>query len=299
MDQLELFGTPTETVETVTPRPAQNGFRLRPYQDDSIAAVDKEFQRGDRTLLELATGLGKTEIFVAIGDQWTNGRVLVTAPTIELVGQAAKKFYKRTGVFPAIEQADQWSNETPWARNKFVVASIASLHEKRLKAPTDNGHRRFEGIGLLVIDECHFASAENKSYQNVIQYLKELNPGIKILGVTATAKRHDQSAMALVFDTCCYQYGIRDAVDDGWLVPLEVNTIRVKSLDFSTKDADGKPLVKTSKGDFTNRSLAAVMQEEKPLHEIAAVTVKEAKGRSRTLVFVPGVDMAKKLAHII
>ena len=48
---------------------------------------------------------------------------MIVCPQITLIGQAAKKILKETGIMPAIEQADQRSNESEWARNTFVVAS--------------------------------------------------------------------------------------------------------------------------------------------------------------------------------
>ena len=104
-----------------------NYFVERPYQADAREAVENNFADHQALLIELATGLGKTEIFTQIMKGWEDGRCLVIAPYITLISQAAKKIYIRTGIEPAIEQAENWSTETPWGRSDFIVASKDTL----------------------------------------------------------------------------------------------------------------------------------------------------------------------------
>ena len=48
----------------------------------------------------------------------------------------------------------------------------------------------FQDFSLLIIDECHRVNMEGDTqYGNVINLLKESNPSIKILGLTATPYR--------------------------------------------------------------------------------------------------------------
>ena len=107
-----------------------NYFVERPYQADAREAIQNIFAQDEganSVLIELATGLGKTEIFTQIMKDWEEGRCLVIAPYITLISQAAKKIYIRTGIEPAVEQAQNWSVETPWGRSDFIVASKDTL----------------------------------------------------------------------------------------------------------------------------------------------------------------------------
>ena len=69
----------------------------RDYGDEAIKAVYDEFTRGIRaTLLVMATGVGKTEIYLQIAERYLNEnpcqRVLVVAHREELVSQPAKRW---------------------------------------------------------------------------------------------------------------------------------------------------------------------------------------------------------------
>ena len=168
--------------------------------------------------MELATGLGKTEIFTQLLKTWENGRCLVIAPYVELISQAAKKIFLRTGEQPGIEQAKNWSIETPWGRSKYVVASKDSLTSR-----TPPRYERIRDVGLVVVDEAHLSITPK--WKEMLDFYR--NDGAKVLGVTATAKRHDQKAMLNIYDKCVYQYGIADAVKGGWLVPAKTHCVQL------------------------------------------------------------------------
>lgn len=262
-------------------------FALRDYQQDAREAAHDALESHPSALLVLPTGTGKTEIFTAIAADWVQGkgRVLVIAPMIELVSQTAKKLCKRTGVMPAIEQADQRSNETEWGKCEYVVASKQSLTSFHKKSQTFR-YQKFTDIGLVVVDEAHMAAT--KIYADMLDWFKAR--GAKVLGVTATPKRHDQRAMGQIFEVNPYQYSIADAIDDGWLVGCQASTVTVKSLDLSR--------VKTVAGDFHGGQLAEAMEDEKVCAEIADVTAREGRGL-KTVVFCESVAEAQKISAIV
>ena len=61
-----------------------NSFQERPYQVEAREAIEKAFEEQDAIIVEMATGLGKTEIFTQLIKQWEIGRCLVIAPQITL-----------------------------------------------------------------------------------------------------------------------------------------------------------------------------------------------------------------------
>ena len=261
-------------------------FTPRDYQDDCHEAIVAAFDTHQSVLVEMATGMGKTEIFVRLARDWLRGRVMIIAHTKELVAQSAQNVQERTGWMPEVEQGGLYANESEWGRSEIVVASKASLHANRLTPD------RFKDIGLLIIDEAHRAAANDRSYQDIITHLREKNPDLKVLGVTATAKRHDKSAMSQVFETCCYQLGIRESIDLGWLVPNETNCVRIQSMDFSEVKI-------TRKGDFQENQLAEIIEQDETLHEIAGVTMQEGGDRLKTLVFCASVNAAESLCGLL
>lgn len=258
-----------------------SNFRLRPYQGEALDAIREAYGRGvESVMIELATGLGKTEIFTQLAAGWQDGRALIICPQITLVQQAAAKIRQRTGDMPAIEQGELWANESPWARADYVVASKASL-----TSTTGAGKRyeRFQDVGLVVVDECHL-SATGK-WLEMLTYFRA--QGACVLGVTATPKRHDQQALGQIYDECVYQMGIADAVKDGWLVPAVADCVQLQTLDLTG--------VGTSGDDFKQSELDRVMEDEKTILEIADVTSRETFGQ-KTVIYCASVDEAEGVA---
>ena len=258
-------------------------FVERPYQRDARLAIEQEFASRDATIIEMATGLGKTEIFTQLMDRW-GGRCLVAAPLITLVGQAARKIQSRTGVMPGIEQASLRSNEAPMVRSRFVVASKDSLI-----AGDPKRYTRIKDVGLLIVDECHLSITS--SWKELIDYFRQ--HGAKVLGVTATARRHDQRAMKQVYESCCYQYGIVEATRDGWLVPAHAKTVQLETLDLK---GVGTSRRKVFGNDFSLTDLRHRLEDNRTILEISEVTARETEGM-KTVIYCASVSEAQMVAE--
>ena len=262
-------------------------MKLRDYQNACYASITNAFDSGhDNVLAVLATGLGKTIIFSELANRWSaegRGRVLVICPAIELVKQAAAKLEQVTGSVPSIEQGSKWSDESGFYPSDFVVSCKASLI-----SDMGDGRKRYErftDIGLIVIDEAHLAATAQ--YKEIVDYF-----GCKLLGVTATPKRHDKVAMSEMFDHVAYTYGIKDGINDGWLVGCRTQCIQLQSLDLSTVGTKGKH------GDFVAAQLGKVMADDETVFEVADITAKESHGQ-KTVVFAASVDQAMKISGVL
>lgn len=258
-------------------------FQERPYQAAARQKVQDSFNTYDSVLIELATGLGKTEIFTQLMKEWKDGRCLVIAPYITLISQAAKKIFKRTGVQPGIEQAENYSVETPWGREKFVVASKDTLISGDVPR-----YERIRDVGLVVVDEAHLSIT--KSWEEILNFYRA--GGAKVLGVTATARRHDKRSMLNIYEECVYQYGITEAVPDGWLVPALSDCIQLESLDLK-----GIQSSNTKYGyDFNRTQLNSLLENMETVVEIAEVTARETKGE-KTAIYCSSVEEARLVAE--
>lgn len=144
-------------------------------------------------------------------------------------------------------------------------------------------------FSTLIIDEAHHATAE--TYRIVMEWYKQ-NPLLKILMVTATPQRTDKIGLHNVCDSVAYEMELRQAIQDGWLVPIRQQFVTVEGLDLSK--------VKTRNGDLADgeRERAFLGEtsedEQQMLHSIAYPTIQAAKGR-RALVFASGQEHAEKL----
>lgn len=258
---------------------------LRPYQAAAKAAVFDELTRVRSTLAVLPTGCGKTVLFAHAANDWQEGRVIVLAHREELIRQAATKIHDQTGEPVDVEMGDVRSSDTlgHYFRAKVVVGSVQTLcRERRLRVfnPAE--------FGLLVVDEAHHATAN--SYRKVFSHFDQ-NERHRRLGVTATPKRADGLALGSVFDSVAYEYGVLEAIMDGWLVDIEQQMVLLKDVDFSK-------LKTTAGGDFREEDLEALMIEEGPLHGVCKPLI-DLSGNRKAIVFTAGVNHAKRVAEIL
>ena len=169
-------------------------MKLRPYQVEAIAAITRAVQHGNRQpLLQLATGLGKTVVFVELVHrvEAKGGRSLILAHRDELIQQAVQKLtvtdpdlHTRIGVVKAGEDG----HDRP-----IVVASVQTLSRP------DRLARLAAGFDLVVVDEAHHAPSD--SYLAILNHLGCLEADARpvTLGVTATPERADKRRITSVF----------------------------------------------------------------------------------------------------
>jgi len=270
---LPLFDRPTSDRPAPRIHTAHGSAVLRPYQTSAIAGIAAELEKHRSTLLVMATGTGKTTVFGEVARNWP-GRVLVLAHREELIEQARSRLAVMTQEYVGVEQA-QWNAQA----ERIVIGSVQTLsRESRLA--------RFsrDRFSLVIVDEAHHAVAA--SYRKVLDHFE----GAKLLGVTATPDRSDESAMGQVFDSVAYVYDIQDGIRDKWLVPVSCQMVEVAGVDLSG--------VKTTAGDLNQGQLDAVMASEEALHGIAKPTL-ELAGDRRTILFTTSVDNAHRLAEVL
>ena len=105
---------------------------LYPYQEESVKAINNEWQKGiKKTLLILPTGCGKTSCFSEIIDQHhkRGQRVLMLAHREELLTQAMQRVYDFTGYLPELDKAEKLADTSA----DIVMASVQTLRTKRLE----------------------------------------------------------------------------------------------------------------------------------------------------------------------
>lgn len=259
---------------------------LRAYQNLAVEAAFRQWEESPSTLIVLPTGCGKTIVFAEI-IQRMGGRAMVLAHREELIRQAADKIMKVTGLESQIEMGEYHADEHGMLSKSPVIVSTVQTHT----AGADGGGRmsKFDPMefSLLVIDEGHHATSP--TYRRCIDWYMR-NPRLKVLGVTATPDRADEEALGQVFGSVAFDYEVLDAIQDGWLVPIEQQMVHVEGLDFSA--------CRTTAGDLNGADLAEVMEAEKALHGIADPAFRIA-GDKRAILFATSVEQAERLAEIL
>lgn len=261
---------------------------LRPYQRECIDAITANLRTVNRTVAVLPTGLGKTVIAAHLVKEWEGGNILFLAHTRELIQQSAAKIADEIGIKPHIEMNIHGAEVgTLWQGDMVVVGSVQSVKsDKRLSK-----YKPYP-FDLIIVDESHHATAA--SYVKVLDYFTELNPNLKVVGITATPNRADETALGLVFNDVAFTRDITWAVNEGWLVPFEQLTVTVQSLDLDSIRVKSKDGIK----DFNREELEERLTEERVLHEMATPILNETANR-QAIIFTAGVQHAHALADIL
>jgi superfamily II DNA or RNA helicase len=156
---------------------------------------------------------------------------------------------------------------------------------------------RHELHWLVCFDEAHRHAYSLRSVGNIVDWF-ERNPEHRRIGLTATPIRGDGVSLghkmfpAIAIDYPLYAKGKPCAVEDGWAVPYLQRYIEVEGVDF-------RSIQRVSEGgDFDEAALEMTLGEEKKLAKLVQPLL-DMVGSRRTLIFSPGVDMAKNVARFI
>ena len=279
-------------------------LKVRDYQVECADSVFDGWLNYDALAIEVATGLGKTVIAAEVCIRHPGkGRILFLAHVIELIEQAQKTIGLHMDEMPSIEmgiQSESRDGHPVLDRSKVLVASIQTMTRRM---------ERFDpkDFDLIIIDEFHHGASD--SYRRLWDYFKTGNPAIKLLGITATLFRADKLTLSCMAEHVAFRMGIREGIDNGWLVPIKQKYVVVHDLDFSAcrtlaKDLNEKDLEGVMMGGVIEDGMSEeerqeiIIKQERMLHSIAAPSVAEAAGKPG-LVFCVTVDHATRMAEIL
>jgi len=239
-------------------------MELRPYQKDAVNAIIDHWNEWRRELLVLPTGCGKTIVFntVAHGQP---GNVLILAHRDELIEQARDKYHRMFGEPTGKIKASDTYLE------RVTVGSVQTMMR-----------RDYTGqFGTVIVDEAHHTISN--SYMSVLGQF----PEARVLGVTATPDRGDKKSLARYYEGIAYEYGLKQAVSEGYLCNITARTVPLE-IDMSD--------VKISCGDFQVDSVAETLEPYLP--KIAEAVQMYASAR-KTVIFCPLISIAQELAGMI
>jgi superfamily II DNA or RNA helicase len=257
---------------------------LRDYQQLAIDAVVVDWAATTlNTLVAHATGLGKTVTAInLLKQQMKPGeRAIWIAHRDELLAQPLARFaewWPESQFFSGIVKAKQ--NDVG---ARLIFASIQTVSRTNRLEQLINGGP----IDYLVYDECHHAVCD--SAQRFINGLREANPAMKHVGMSATPWRSDGVGMIKAYDHIASQRGILWGVEHGWLVPPRGQQVQT---DVSLAG------IKLVAGDFAKGQLQEVLSAAGWHHLVARAYVEHGEDR-QALAYTPGVQTSKELCEAL
>lgn len=263
---------------------------LRDYQQRAIDQLYSWFQNNDsgNPCLVLPTGSGKSHIIAALVKDaltnWPETRVLMLTHQKELISQNAEKMRQH------------------W-RNAPMGIYSASLNRRVLSEPItfagiQSVAKKGQFIGhvdLVIVDECHSINhAQSGSYRKLLGELIQINPALRIIGLSATPYRlghgYIHEGDDVIFDDLIQPVSIEELVTHGYLSPL-----RSKHTEHLLS-TDG---VKKQGGEFIASALEKAVDTFDNNQIAVEETIRRASDRKSWLFFCAGVNHAQHIAELL
>lgn len=267
-------------------------YTLRPYQQEAVDSTLRYFRKKkDPAVIVLPTGAGKSLVIAELA-KLAKGRVLVLAHVKELVEQNHQKFISyglEAGIYSAgLNQKD--------SDQKVIFGSIQSV--------AGASDAFYDNFNLLIIDECHRVALEEETqYGSVIKKLKEKNPSLCVLGLTATPYRlgmgwifnysHQgiqRSKKDRFFKHCIYELPLKYMIRNKYLTPPVKVDIPVTCYDFSSLLEGGEK--------FSLSEIEEVLKKQRKLtpHIVQnIVDITETYKRQGVMIFSSTVEHAREI----
>ncbi len=212
---------------------------LRYYQNEAILSVENALRNGQRSiLLAMATGTGKTRTAIGLIYRLLKAkrfnRILFLVDRTSLGDQAHDAFQtvEMEGLqkFADIYEVKSLGDITPDVTTKVHIATVQAMVRRAVLQDTDfDKAATVDQYDCIIVDECHRgynldkemtdAELEFRSEQDYIsKYRRVLDHFDAVrIGLTATPALHTNE----IFGKPVYNYSIRKAVIDGYLVDHE------------------------------------------------------------------------------
>lgn len=263
---------------------------LRDYQQE---AVDIAFETVKdsvlKVVIEMATGAGKSHVIAELARllyEYTGQRTIVTAPKAELVKQNAAKFRAsglQCSIFSASAKEKNLDHPVVFVTPGTLVNALHLLDGK---------------VAAVINDE---ADGITDQIKYIIDHLREANPDLRLIGLTATPYRTGEGFIFRInedgipypcknpyYDKRVYRIGTRELINRGFLVDVVTTPVPIV-YDTST-------LVRDRRGKFTPASVdKTFLGQGRRTSDIVADLVERHRYYRSCLIFCASRAHAKEV----
>ena len=256
-------------------------MELRLYQKDAVEAVYNHLrEKENNPCVVIPTGGGKTPVLATIIRdaivRW-DGRVLLLTHVKELLLQAEEKLHMIAGdIDMGIYSAGLKRREL---EHKCVLAGIQSVYKKADKLGS---------FDLVIVDEAHMIPQEgNGRYRTLLGDLKEINPNLRVIGLTATPYRTTTGMICTedgILNEVCYEISVRTLIEQHYLCPLRTCVAE------NEVQTDG---IAIRNGEFEADEMERTMREGDNVQRACSEILRVTRDRHSVLVFCAGIAHAE------
>jgi DNA repair protein RadD len=260
---------------------------LRDYQQRAIDQLYQWFRENPvgNPCIEMPTGSGKSHVIAGLCEyilrSWPDQKILMLTHVKELIEQNYLKLLKHWPSAPVgIYSAGLGEKNLG---KSITIAGIQSVYKKA----SEIGH-----IDLVIVDEAHLINHRSTGmYRDLLANLEEINPRLRIVGLTATPYRLGHGLITdepAIFSSIISPTSITELISLGYLAPLKSK--RTKSL----LDTSG---VAKRGGEYVESELAKVVDIPEKNDVIVQEIIARSENRKSWLVFCTGVEHAENIAE--
>src|SRR5215469_2410139 len=268
-------------------------LKPRDYQEFGVDATFRYFEQyGGNPLLLYPTATGKSVVVAGICvralSEYPQTRILMLTKTQELVEQNYDKLKLAWSDAPVgiyCDGLDRKQHHYP-----ITFGTIGSVYRCG---------DIFGYIDFIIVDECHEISQKDESmYRKLINKLKERNPYLKVIGLTATGYRMKQGKLTdgenalftdIIVDSCGLE-AYNWYFDQGYLVP---------PIPRPTKTQYDLANVKINGGEYESASLQKEVDNDQKNEAAVLEMVEWSHDRNCCVVFSSGVEHARHLYEML
>lgn len=281
------------------------GFQLRDYQQEAVAATLTHFRKtNESAVIVLPTGSGKSLVIAELA-RLAKRKILVLTHVKELVEQNHLK-YESLGLTAGVYSAGLKLKQT---QHQVTFASIQSAARN-----LDDFN---EAYSLIIIDECHRVNlpsdtsdheaheqdeSSTNQYQKIIQKITQVNPEVKLLGLTATPYRLGmgwiyrkhyrgfvRSEQTRPFEHCIYELPLRYLIKRKYLTEPKLVDATIEHYDFSS-------LKENASGEYNVTQVNHLLsQHHRVTKGIIEQVLELGENRQGIMIFAATVDHAKEI----
>lgn len=235
----------------------------RKYQERDLKDIILKVDSGKNVMYQLPTGGGKSVVASDFVHNYHTEEVLILAHRRELILQMEDRL-SSDKIIPGVIVGDIQRN----LDSNILIGSVQTLSKsKRLETILKTPRK------LVIVDEAH--RLRTPSYDKILNHLREVNPDIRIVGLSATPWRADKKDFREYIDELICSETVDSLIKEGYLCNFRTYVTNIGDIDKE---------VEKNENDYNIASLSKYMRQDIFLQH--AVDQYKEKGEDRqALIF--------------